>query len=296
MRRFRFVTLDVFTELRFGGNPLAVFPAADGLTDAEMLSLAAEFNLSETAFVFPPADARHTARVRIFNRMAEMPFAGHPTVGTGFVLGEEGRDRNGTLLFELPAGLAEVTLNRDSTGRLTGATAAAPQALTVGPTIPVDVVAACATLVSTDVIVDTHAPVIASVGTPYVIAEVSDAALIRALPALGRFRQAQAELPDLQQRFALHLYARTGEGMRARMFAPLAGTFEDPATGSANAALVALLLSQAHGIERTCEILQGAEMGRPSRLRVTASRTGDGIRAMVGGSCVHVLRGDALLG
>lgn len=89
-RRHRFVTLDVFTDRRFGGNPLAVFPDARGITDAEMQALAAEFNLSETTFVLPPADPANTARVRIFNRVAEMPFAGHPSVGTAWVLAQAG--------------------------------------------------------------------------------------------------------------------------------------------------------------------------------------------------------------
>jgi trans-2,3-dihydro-3-hydroxyanthranilate isomerase len=86
MRTFSFVTVDVFTDRRFGGNPLAVFPDAQGLTDAEMQSLAAEVNLSETTFVLPPSDKANTARVRIFNRKNEMPFAGHPNVGTGWVV------------------------------------------------------------------------------------------------------------------------------------------------------------------------------------------------------------------
>src|SRR5476649_1241672 len=102
MRTFQFVTVDVFTDRRFGGNPLAVFPDASGLSDAEMQSLAAEFNLSETTFVLPPADPAHSAPVRIFNRTAEMPFAGHPNVGTGYVLAGQGRDSDGILLFEGP--------------------------------------------------------------------------------------------------------------------------------------------------------------------------------------------------
>ena len=100
MRTFSFVTVDVFTDRRFGGNPLAVFPDAHGMTDDEMQSLAAEFNLSETTFVLPPADAANTARVRIFNRRSEMPFAGHPNVGTGFVLAGLGSGRAGVLTFE----------------------------------------------------------------------------------------------------------------------------------------------------------------------------------------------------
>src|ERR1700729_2992497 len=104
MPTFPFVTVDVFTNQRFGGNPLAVFPDARGLSDADMQSLAAEFNLSETTFVLPPKDPAHTARMRIFNRTAEMPFAGHPSVGTGYVLATQGRDTDGKLTLEVPAG------------------------------------------------------------------------------------------------------------------------------------------------------------------------------------------------
>src|SRR5579859_6793104 len=86
MTAFPFVTVDVFTEQRFGGNPLAVFPDARGLSDAQMQALATEFNLSETTFVLPPENPQHHAKVRIFSRQAEMPFAGHPNVGTGYVL------------------------------------------------------------------------------------------------------------------------------------------------------------------------------------------------------------------
>src|SRR5450432_1294557 len=108
MRTYPFVTVDVFTDRRFGGNPLAVFPDARGLSDAEMQALAGELNLSETTFVLPPDDPAHTARVRIFNRTAEMPFAGHPNVGTAYVLAGAGRDRDGVLQFEELAGLVEV--------------------------------------------------------------------------------------------------------------------------------------------------------------------------------------------
>src|SRR6266852_1437983 len=121
MRTYSFVTVDVFTDRRFGGNPLAVFPDARGLSDADMQSLAAEFNLSETTFVLPPEDPAHTARVRIFNRTSEMPFAGHPNVGTGYVLAREGRDKDGVLRFEELAGLVEIKVDRDPAGALTGA-------------------------------------------------------------------------------------------------------------------------------------------------------------------------------
>src|ERR1700760_1707782 len=108
MPTYDFVTLDVFTDRPFGGNQLAVFPDARGMSDAQMQSLAAEMNLSETTFVLPPADPANTARVRIFNCTAEMPFAGHPNVGTGYVLAGLGRDSGGALRVEEIAGLGEI--------------------------------------------------------------------------------------------------------------------------------------------------------------------------------------------
>jgi trans-2,3-dihydro-3-hydroxyanthranilate isomerase len=295
LRTYAFVTVDVFTDRRFGGNPLAVFPDARGLSDAEMQSLAAEFNLSETTFVLPPRNPAHTAQVRIFNRTAEMPFAGHPNVGTGYVLAEQGRDKDGVLLFEELAGLVEVRLDRDGAGVATGATIAAPQPLSLGVELPVEAIAGCAGIDPAEVVVSAHRPVVASVGNPFVIAEVTGAALSRASPDPGRFRQIEGAWPALEGRLSLHLYARGGERIRARMFAPLAGTFEDPATGSANAPLAALLLSLTKATSRSYEIVQGVEMGRPSLLHASARRADDGIRATVGGGCVPVLRGEALV-
>jgi trans-2,3-dihydro-3-hydroxyanthranilate isomerase len=287
--------VDVFTGRRFGGNPLAVFPDAQGLSDEEMQALAAEFNLSETTFVLPPEDPAHSARVRIFNRTQEMPFAGHPNVGTGYVLGQQGRDRDGVLLFEEPAGLVEVTLERATSGTILGATIAAPQPLTLGPELPVDAVAACASVHPGDVRTAVHPPVLASVGNPFVIVEVSDAALVRAAPDVAAFRSVARERASLGGRLALYCYVREGPRIRARMFAPLAGTPEDPATGSAATPLAALLLSLSGHQRTTYDIEQGVEMGRPSLLRAAAHRAPDGVRATVGGSCVPVLRGEALL-
>jgi trans-2,3-dihydro-3-hydroxyanthranilate isomerase len=296
MKAYAFVTVDVFTDRRFGGNPLAVFPDARGMSDTDMQSLAAEFNLSETTFVLPPEDPAHTARVRIFNRTAEMPFAGHPNVGTGYVLARDGRDKDGVLRFEELAGLVEIKVDRDPAGALTGATIAAPQALSLGLELPAEAVAACAGIDRSDVLMGAHKPVMASVGVPFVFAEVSVAALTRAAPNAAEFRRTETDFPALKGRLALHLYARDGVRIRARMFAPLSGTVEDPATGSANATLGALLLSLTQGDRANYEIVQGVEMGRPSLLRVSARRAGDGVRATVGGGCVPVLRGEALAG
>lgn len=293
MRRYRFVTLDVFTDRRFGGNPLAVFPAAEGISDAEMQALAAEFNLSETTFVLPPADPANTARVRIFNRTAEMPFAGHPNVGTGFVLaGMRGGD---VLRFEEIAGLVEVQVARDATGAVLGTTIAAPQPLALGDEVPPEAVAACAGIEPWEVLTDRHQPVIASVGNAFVVAQVAPAALSRALPDLAAFRATAPRFPALGGRLPIYLYAREGQGVRARMFSPLSGTVEDAATGSAATPLAALLLQLEGRDSGAWDIVQGVEMGRPSLLRTTARRGPDGIRATVGGSCVPVLEGEALL-
>ena len=295
MPTYDFVTLDVFTDRRFGGNQLAVFPDARGLSDADMQALATEFNLSETTFVLPPKDPAHTAQVRIFNRSAEMPFAGHPNVGTGFVLAGLGRDTGGVLVFEEIAGLVEVTVARDGAGQLTGAAIAAPQALSLGVQFTPEEVAACAGISPADVITTNHTPVQASVGVDFVFAEVTAEALTRAGPNVAGFEAAAAGREGFSMRLSLHLYAREGDGLRARMFSPLTGTFEDAATGSANATLGALLLSLTSDDAASYEVSQGTEMGRPSVLKVTARRAADGVRAMVGGGCAPMFTGSVTL-
>ena len=299
MRRFSFVTVDVFTDRRFGGNPLAVFPDASGLADREMQSLAAEFNLSETTFVLPPQDPANTARVRIFARTSEMPFAGHPNVGTGWVLANLGRDRAGLLRFEELAGLVEVRVERaNGAGTVT---IGAPQPLSLGAEMPVDLLAACVGLAAGDIVVANHRPIVASVGNSFVLAEVTPTALARATPDISRFRVALQAFPVLgPRRLPLYLYTHDGEGaatirLRARMFSPLSGTIEDAATGSAATPLAALLLSLGSGSEQRFDITQGVEMGRPSLLVCAATRSADGIRATVGGGCVPVLSGEITL-
>jgi trans-2,3-dihydro-3-hydroxyanthranilate isomerase len=293
MPSYRFVTVDVFTDRRFGGNQLAVFPDARGLTDAQMQALAFEFNLSETTFVLPPSDPANTARVRIFNRLAEMPFAGHPNVGTAFVLAREGRGRDGVLRFEELAGLVEVRVETGSDGAPTGASIAAPQPLSVGLALDAETVAPTAALAARDIVTTAHEPVVASVGMPFVIAEVTGDALTRAVPDLAAARRVAAAHPALNGRYALLMYAEDGAQLRARMFAPLSGTFEDPATGSANAALAALLTKLSGADRRSFTVVQGVEMGRPSLLRLEGERAADGHRATVAGGCIPVLSGEA---
>lgn len=289
-----YVTVDVFTDARFGGNPLAVFPDARGLSDAEMQRIAAETNYSETTFVLPPADPTHTARVRIFNRVAEMPFAGHPNVGTAIVLAGMGRDVDGWLRFEELAGLVAVRLERDGDGAVTAAHVDAPVPLALGRTLAPADVAACVGLDVGDLVLDAHPPTFASVGLPFCFVEVREGALERARPDLGAFRALAEQLPDAAERLPIHLYAwvdRAAGRLATRMFSPLSGTVEDPATGSANAALAAFLLQMRGGERAAFEVVQGVAMGRPSRLAASAWRAPDGVRARVGGGAVAVFEG-----
>jgi len=297
MPSYEFVTVDVFTDRRFGGNPLAVFPAAAGLTDAEMQALAREFNLSETTFVLPPERAEHTARVRIFTPGGELPFAGHPNVGTGYVLARR-RVGGERLLFEEVAGLVEIRLQRGPAGEVSGAEIAAPQPLSIGAEVDPALVARAAGLAPADLRGTVHPPLVAGVGAAFVMAELAGLdALRRARPSLDAFADAAARHPDLDIGFSLHLYVRDPAQpahLRARVFCPLLGVLEDPATGSANAALAALLTSLAPGqpAELAFEIEQGEEMGRPSRLHAVGHRDASGaVRATVAGGCVPVQRG-----
>jgi trans-2,3-dihydro-3-hydroxyanthranilate isomerase len=288
----KFSTVDVFTNQRFGGNPLAVVIDAERLDRTTMQAIAAEFNLSETTFVLPPVDPANTARIRIFNRTAEMPFAGHPMVGTAFVLAGL-QPRLIEAVFEVPAGFVRVSINRTADGAPIGATIAAPQPLNIEGTVAPDVIARVLGLDLGDVVTTTHSPTIASNGNPFVIAEVSQEALSRCTPDLDAFRAACANHPQMGDRFPVHVYSKEGRSLRARMFAPLSGTWEDPATGSANVPLACLLLSCERETDHACfDIQQGVEMGRPSLLHVEARRSANGIEATLRGSCVSIMEGE----
>jgi trans-2,3-dihydro-3-hydroxyanthranilate isomerase len=162
--KLNFVTVDVFTDRPFGGNPLAVVLDARGLATEQMQVIATEFNLSETTFVLPPQDPAHTAQVRIFTPRAELPFAGHPNVGTAFVLaGATGaasaaRPADGdTMIFEEKAGLVPMTLLRDGAA-VTGARLAAPRGLSIGEKIARETIAAACSLAPGDIDTRVHEP------------------------------------------------------------------------------------------------------------------------------------------
>lgn len=294
MRSYPVSTVDVFTNERFGGNPLAVFTDARGVSDAEMLALAREMNLSETTFVLPPENPANSARIRIFNRRGEMPFAGHPNVGTAFVLAASGMCAGDILRFEEPAGIVEIRVIRSEAGDVRGAAIDAPQALTVlGELNPRDV-AACIGLSESQILTGNHPPTHATVGIDFVVAEVTNGALSAAAPNAAAFAETAAA-HGLTKRLAILLYDPSEECVRARMFAPLHGTPEDPATGAAIATLGALLLSNRDDDEVALQVRQGVEMGRPSLISVKAWRADGSIHASVGGECVPVLTGRVIL-
>src|SRR6266480_563814 len=293
--KYRYYTCDVFTETRFGGNPLAVLPKAEGLSDRQMQQITREFKFSESTFVFP-ARTGHTRHVRIFTPAAEIPFAGHPNVGTAFVLaatGEFGEINSSlTVTFEEDAGLVSVAIRAEQE-KIVSCELAAPQSLYLGKTVSAELVAAAVSLNREDIVTDTHDPQICSVGLPFVFTELRDrAALERARINMSGFDT----LRDLGVNPQLHLYTRARDGfdIRARMFAPLSGVAEDPATGSASCALVGLL---AHYKEErdgsfSWRIAQGVEMGRPSTLVARAEKKDGVVKATwVGGSCVMVSEG-----
>jgi trans-2,3-dihydro-3-hydroxyanthranilate isomerase len=158
---YGYVTVDVFTPVRFGGNPLAVITDARGLSDGDMARIAREFNYSVTTYVLPPADPTNTERVRIVTPTGEIPFAGHPNVGTGYVLGQIGtafdRRIGNDLRFEEVTGLVNVELVRDAI-EVTGARITAPEPVSIGKSIDPPLAAACVELVESDLRTENHLP------------------------------------------------------------------------------------------------------------------------------------------
>jgi trans-2,3-dihydro-3-hydroxyanthranilate isomerase len=247
--------------------------------------------------VLPPKDAAHTAQVRIFTPKFELPFAGHPNVGTGFVVAGRGntygRAVGDPLVFEEIAGLVPIEVLRDG-GAIVGARLTAPQKLSRGAEVAVDVIAAACSLSPGDIETRHHAPCVASCGTPFMFAEVKTReALAGARPQADIF--AQNFPPDGVT--SIHLYVCDGaEGIdvRTRMFAPLHGVPEDPATGSANVALAGLLASlrPERDLSLNLRIAQGVEMGRPSLLDASAEKSGGMVvETRIGGRCIPVLQG-----
>jgi trans-2,3-dihydro-3-hydroxyanthranilate isomerase len=291
-----YITVDVFTDRAFGGNPLAVVLDAGGLSTAQMQSIASEFNYSETTFVLPPQDPTHDAQVRIFTVNNEIPFAGHPNVGTAFVLATRAPRLPARLLFEEKAGLVPVEIQTEE-GRVVGAQLTAPQALRKLTPFSAEQAAACISLTAADIRTDRHPPLIVSVGLPFLVAEVATrGALRRARPDASAFaRTFSCDGSDAVYFYTRDVPASETCDLQARMFHPgSSGLSEDPATGSATVATAALLadLASERDGELKLRIGQGVDMGRPSLL-LTRVRKANGaiVSAHVGGACVPMMEG-----
>ena len=290
----RYVVADVFTDTPFLGNPVAVVLDAEDLSTEQMQRIAVEFGYSETTFVLPPDDAAHTARVRIFTPSREIPFAGHPNVGTAYVLATYAAMNDTplpeTLLFEEIAGLVPVRLLKDN-GTVTGAELVTPEALSCRSEVSPEKVAACLSLTAEDIRTAVHNPLVASVGLPFLVVElVSRDALRRCVPNLQGFR-AVLPLDGAVSVYAYTLDKDAGEpgDLQARMLTPR--MTEDPATGSATAAVTALLALHRDKTTLSLQVSQGVDMGRASTLYSGYDASSGKSVVRVGGSCVITMEG-----
>ncbi len=298
--KYGFFTLDVFTDDRFGGNPLAVLPYADGLDGEQMQTIAREFNLSETTFVLPPKETDNTAHVRIFTPAAEMPFAGHPTIGTAIVLaeiaeaGEEAFERE--IRLEEQVGLLSVQVRKEGDkatfAQFTNAVLPEPG----GEVPPADMIAKALSLPAEDIGTGDHAPGVHNAGNTFLFVPAKD------LDAVARAEIDPAAWKDIASGrgwVGVFVYTLGGESAdaqyHARMFGPDFGVPEDPATGSAAATFPGQILASEDLADGTHKwfVEQGYEMGRPSQIYLEADVSGHVLTAVrVGGRAVRVSQGE----
>ena len=295
-----FHTLDVFTDRRFAGNPLAVVLGADGLDTQRMQSIAREFNLSETVFVLQPVNPAHSARIRIFTPTMELPFAGHPTVGAAVLLAEQrlqgaANDHDSIIVLEETAGLMRVGV-RFRAGHAAFAEFDAPKLPEeTGTVAPADSIAAALGLIPSEIGFANHRPVQFGAGNNFAFVPVTG------LEAIGRARVQASSWPAAfsgRELVGAFLYCRdtvhNTSGFHARMFAPESGMPEDAASGSAVIGLAGViqrfdaLPDGAH--KRVIE--QGYEMGRPSHIALSVVIGHGRIETVrIGGSVVRVTEG-----
>lgn len=287
---------DVFTDRRFGGNQLAVIPDARGLSDEQMQQIAREFNFAETTFVLPP-QAGQTRHVRIFTPLREIAFAGHPNLGTAFVLAMTDPALQGArrLVFEEAAGLVTITLGNPENGVMY-CELEAPQPLIIGDVVPISLVAEALGLPPSTIITRHHQPRVCSVGLPVTFAEVESR------DVLAGIRTSQAAFRRLANNHLcnlLHVYQDCGDNhFEARVFGPMVGVPEDAATGSANCAFGGLLAAcdaRPDG-EFSWTVTQGVAMGRPSLLRPRALKErGRVTSTWIGGHSVMFSQGTVFM-
>ena len=290
MKKLSYHLLDVFTDRAFGGNPLAVFTDGRGVSDAQMQAIARELNLSETTFVLPPRDPKHDFQVRIFTPRSELPMAGHPTIGTAFILAREGIHKKPGVVFEEGVGPVPVTI---------GLNEGAPGFIEMRQPLPsfgprVEDRTGIAQMLSLPDAAIRDLPLeVVSCGNPFFFVGVDGLESIRRI----RFRA------DIGERIVKEVRATgvfvfttetefPGSHMHGRLFAPGEGILEDPATGSAAGPLgcyVSRYALREKSDEMRCLLEQGIEMGRPSFLHIRIAHDGDEISEVyVGGTCHYM--------
>jgi trans-2,3-dihydro-3-hydroxyanthranilate isomerase len=290
MRR-NFVTLDVFTDRRFAGNPLAVVLDPDGLDTAAMQAIAREFNHPETVFVFPSAERAHRARVRIFTRARELPFAGHPTVGTAVLLGlRDGASAGREIVLEEGIGAVRCVLEAGAgdTGRVRFAVPQLPAEVGAAPDNAT--IAAALGIAPAEIGFEGFQSSRWSAGNPFIFVP---------LAGLAVMARCNPDRPEFGAAFGTggaYLFCREtvepGHAFHARMFAPAMGVREDPATGSAAAAFVGVLGPHVGEGAHTFAIEQGYEMGRPSLIQLAMTmQAGKLVSATIAGDAVIVTEG-----
>ncbi len=301
-RLLKFYQADVFTDDPFGGNPVAVFPDAHGLADHQLQQIAREMNLSETVFVLPPTDQAAVVRLRIFTPTQEIPFAGHPVLGTFYVLAQLGlvavTDGITRVMQECNIGLFPVELYAQD-GELTRVVMTQPKPEFLGPVDAMEDVykIAGALGLAKYAITDMKWPIeVVSTGLPVLIVPV------RTLTAVRSIQPNASAIMDLCSRFGANgimvfttMTVESSSTVHARMFAPSIGILEDPATGSASGALGAYLVQKGVvDVAPTTDIVveQGYEIERPSQIFVRVESDDDIIKTVkVGGQCVMVVEG-----
>ncbi|TKB53819.1 MAG: PhzF family phenazine biosynthesis protein [Nitrospira sp.] len=301
-RLLKFYQADVFTEDPFGGNPVAVFPDAHGLADHQLQQIAREMNLSETVFVLPPTDQAAVVRLRIFTPTQEIPFAGHPVLGTFYVLAQLGlvavTDGITRVMQECNIGLFPVELYAQD-GELTRVVMTQPKPEFLGPVDAIEDVykIAGALGLAKYAITDMKWPIeVVSTGLPVLIVPV------RTLTAVRSIQPNASAIMDICSRFGANgimvfttVTVEPSSTVHARMFAPSIGILEDPATGSASGALGAYLVQKGVvDVAPTTDIVveQGYEIERPSQIFVRVESDDDIIKTVkVGGQCVMVVEG-----
>lgn len=295
---YSFHTLDVFTDTLFGGNPLAVLTDARGLSTEQMQHITREFNLSETVFVLPPDDASHARRLRIFTPGRELPFAGHPTVGTAYLLAATGMipltEGETRIVLEEGVGPVPVTIQVVN-GVPVSAELTAAQAPEFRSEVPSEQdIAELLSVKHTDISTGHFAAEAVSCGVPFLIAPlVSRDAVSRAKLSRAAWERVLAGTWAKEIFFFDASAVTAGGAIRARMFAPDLGVGEDPATGSAAACLAAYLAKRSvDGAKLGWTVEQGFEMGRPSILSLSAVKKDGRIEAVrVAGKAVLVSEG-----